>query len=260
MDVNSVKGTLAVALFLCLVCSSVVSISAVKLKGIQDENKALDVKKNLLLSASLIKDPKASKEKILESFKKITPMVIDLGSGMEDKNTDASTYDQKAAAKDPKQNYRIDGKADIAKIKVRAKKALVYVVEDGGSASMVILPIHGKGLWSTMYGFLALDKDTKTVKGLGFYSHLETPGLGGEVDNPEWKAQWIGKEVFDGNFKPAIKVIKGKVSSNDPQAKYKADGMSGATITSVGVQHLINYWLGDNAFGPFLKNFREGKI
>ena len=119
-----------------------------------------------------------------------------------------------------------------------------------------MLPVNGYGLWSTLYGFLTLDTNTKTVKGLGFYSHAETPGLGGEVDNPKWKAQWNGKVVFDEDYQPNIRVEK----SGNVKGENSVDALSGATITSRGVENLLHYWLGDHGYGPFLAQFRKGEI
>jgi len=146
---------------------------------------------------------------------------------------------------------------DIAGIKRRAKYAPVYFVMDGKKISQIILPVHGKGLWSTLYGFISLDSETRIVKGIGFYQHGETPGLGGEVDNPAWKASWNGKVAFDESWNPQIEVIKGKVSQSTQGADHKIDGLSGATITSRGVRNIIHYWLGQDGFGPFLTKFRE---
>jgi Na+-transporting NADH:ubiquinone oxidoreductase subunit C len=121
---------------------------------------------------------------------------------------------------------------------------------------MVVIPVEGKGLWSTLYGFLALDKDVNTIKGLTFYQHAETPGLGGEVDNPKWKALWPGRKAFGDDGQPKIAVIKGQAGpvAEDP---YQVDGLSGATITARGVSHLVQFWLGTNGFGPYLKQFKE---
>jgi Na+-transporting NADH:ubiquinone oxidoreductase subunit C len=111
-----------------------------------------------------------------------------------------------------------------------------------------------------MFGFMALDKDTTTVKGFSFYAHGETPGLGGEVDNSAWKGQWPGKKIFDENFSPAITVIKGKVDKNSSNALHQIDGLSGATLTSVGVHNLIRYWIGADGFAKFLENVRNGGV
>ena len=120
----------------------------------------------------------------------------------------------------------------------------------------IILPVHGKGLWSTMYGFLALNRDGETVEGFAFYQQGETPGLGGEVDNPKWKASWIGKKVLDESGNPVIDIVKGSVDTTRPEAVHQVDGLSGATITSNGVENLLRFWLGENGFGPYLSKIR----
>jgi Na+-transporting NADH:ubiquinone oxidoreductase subunit C len=147
---------------------------------------------------------------------------------------------------------------DFASVGRRAKYAPVFRVkrEGGNGIEAVILPVHGYGLWSTLYGFLALDLDLNTIRGLTFYEHGETPGLGGEVDNPRWKHLWVGKKAFDENGDLRIAVIKGQVNPSAPAAKYEVDGISGATLTSRGVSNLIRFWLGDEGFGPYLDRLR----
>ena len=113
-------------------------------------------------------------------------------------------------------------------------------------------------MWSTLYGFLALEADANTVVGLVFYEHAETPGLGGEVDNPVWKAKWVGKEVYD-EGDVAISIIKGSVDPSSSNAVHQVDGLSGATLTSRGVHNLLHFWLGDNGYKPFLTNLKNGE-
>ncbi|MBT8151365.1 MAG: NADH:ubiquinone reductase (Na(+)-transporting) subunit C, partial [Gammaproteobacteria bacterium] len=162
------------------------------------------------------------------------------------------------AAKDPSRSIKLSGSEDIAKISRRENKALVYIVEgDNGELDKLILPVHGYGLWSTLYGFVALEDDLNTVAGLGFYDHAETPGLGGEVDNPRWKAIWPGKQVYkNGEVELALK--KGTVSQGETNASYRVDGLAGATLTSRGVTNLVQFWLGENGFQPFLENYKRG--
>ena len=117
------------------------------------------------------------------------------------------------------------------------------------TVTRVILPVHGSGLWDLMYGFLAVDADGKTVRELIYYQQAETPGLGGEVQNPSWQAKWDGKKLYkDGEV--AINVTK----NANPDSPYQIDALSGATLTSNGVQNTIQYWAGEQGFGPFLKN------
>src|SRR5690606_33924929 len=122
--------------------------------------------------------------------------------------------------------------------------------------SKIIIPVKGYGLWSTLYGFMALETDVNTVVGLVFYEHGETPGLGGEVDNPNWRAKWVGKEVYDENGNVAISVIKGTVDPGAPQAIHQVDGLSGATLTARGVHNMLHFWLGESGYKSFLANFK----
>ncbi len=253
---ESVARTLTVALLVCLVCSVVVSAAAVALKPVQTTNKLQDKQRNILQIAGLF-DPGAS---VQEQFQQITPRLVDLRTGEFSDALDALTFDQQKASKDPAMSQQLDGEQDIASIRRRADYSTVYVVENpDGSIKTLILPIHGYGLWSTLYGFMALESDLKTVVGLGFYQHAETPGLGGEVDNPNWKAQWTGKVVFDESGKPAISVVKGSVDPSNPNAEHQVDGLAGATLTSRGVENLVRFWLGEDGFGPFLEHLRAGE-
>ena len=256
MQNDSVARTLIVATALCVACSILVSGAAVSLKPRQDENKKLDVKKNLLLASGLIDAKSASKENILKAYEKVQAEVIDLATGEVVSDIDPETFDQRKARKDPARNKNIDKANDTASIKMRSKYSIAYKVVENGALKLVILPVNGKGLWSTLYGFIALAPDLQTIEGIGFYQHGETPGLGGEVDNPLWKAQWKGKKAFrDG--KPYIQLIKGIVSNDTPEAEYKIDGLSGATITSVGVTGLVRYWLSQDGFGPYLDKLKS---
>jgi Na+-transporting NADH:ubiquinone oxidoreductase subunit C len=256
---DSTKKTVLVALSLCLVCSVFVAAAAVGLKPIQMNNKDLDRKKNILAAAELL-DPAVS---IDSAFEKIETRIINVKTGqfasqadLDAVGIDAAVYDQKAAAKDPALSITLTGEQDIASIKRRANFATVYLVKQGDAIEKIILPVHGYGLWSTMYGFMALENDYQTVVGFGFYDQGETPGLGGEVDNPSWKALWKGKEVYNEQGEAILSLAKGAVDATDPAAKFKVDGLSGATLTSRGVTNLVHYWLGNEGFGPFLANLR----
>ena len=249
---DSKQKTLFVAVTLCLVCSVLVSGAAVVLKPLQDANKALDKKRNILEIAGLMQEGKS----VDELFKQIEPRVIDMETGLYVDTIDAATYDQRKAANNPKENITLSAAEDIAGIKRRAKYTSVYLVKNGDQIQSVILPVHGYGLWSTLYGFLALKADAKTVVGLGFYEHAETPGLGGEVDNPEWKHKWIGKQVYDADNKVIIQVIKGSVGADTPNPESKVDGLSGATLTSRGVDNMLHYWLSEQGFAKYLRTLR----
>lgn len=255
MQNDSTGKTILVAFLLCFVCSVLVSTAAVQLKSRQVENKKLDIKKNLLLATKLIK-PGATREQISLAFQNIEAKIVDLATGEFVDGVDPEKFDAVKASKDPKQNVRIPSEKDSGGIKKRSKLEKIYFVKEGSEVTQIVLPVNGKGLWSTLYGFMALAPDTKTVLGLGFYQHGETPGLGGEVDNPKWKAQWNNKVAFDNAWNPVMKVVKGKVISGSSTVQHEVDGLSGATITANGVTGLVNYWLGGHGFGPFLAKFR----
>lgn len=245
----SVGYTLVFSAAVCIICSLFVSSAAVGLKTRQQENIVLDKQKSVLKAASLYsaKD-KLSREEIKALFaSRIEPAVVDLKKGEYATDVDAMTYDQQAALKDATLSTAAP-EGNAAKVVTIPNRGLIYKVKDeAGQPSLIILPIEGKGLWSTLYGFVALDVDLVTVKGLIFYQHGETPGLGGEVDNPSWRAKWEGRTAFDENGEPAIKVVKG-VAKNSSEV----DGLSGATLTCNGVTNLVQFWLGENGFGPFL--------
>ena len=256
MQRDSVLGTLTVAAVLCIVCSVIVSSASVGLRPIQDANKRLFQRKNILVAAGLIEDVnQVDAETVDELFSSIEVLLIDLETGapVSEGIVDPSTYDEKLAAKDPALSVAIEPDNDLAGIKRREKYSRVYLIKnEDGKIEQVVLPVYGKGLWSTLYGFLAIRSDLNTISGLTFYSHKETPGLGGEVDNPSWKSLWKGKLLKDENGNIQIEVVKGEVVPGSDKAKHQVDGLSGATITSRGVSNLIRYWISDDAFGPFL--------
>ena len=240
----------------CLVCSIIVSGAAVSLKPLQEENKLLDKQKKVLIVAGLMREgEEVSNEEIGKRFEEnIEAKVVELSSGKYAEGIEASTFDQRKASKDPK--LSVEAPANAAKVRRLPNNAVVYQVMSDGELSKLILPVEGKGLWSTLYGFVALETDANTISGLTFYEDGETPGLGGEINNPAWKGLWKGRQVYrvDGKeHHPQIEVIKGAAgpAADDP---FHVDGLSGATITSRGVTELMRFWLGANGFGPYLNN------
>ena len=127
---------------------------------------------------------------------------------------------------------------------------------DDGKVEQLVLPIEGMGMWGTVYGFLSIDRDGNTVRGLTFYEQKETPGLGGEISNPKWQALWVGRKAYDANWAPQLAVIKGQAGPPD-KAPHHVDGLSGATITSNGITRVVRFWLSDDGYGPFLKTLRK---
>ena len=249
---DSIKKTLFVVIALSLVCSIIVSTAAVVLKPKQQANAVLDQQTKILEVAGV--DLEGDIPALYAE--NIEPRLVDFATGYF-VDGDAAAYDQRKAAKDPAQSIKLSAEDDIAKIIRRANTGTVYLVKDGAETSKVIIPVHGNGLWSMMYAFVAVETDGNTVSGITYYEQGETPGLGGEVENPTWRAQFVGKKLFDENHKPAIQVVKGGAPQG---SEHGVDGLSGATLTSVGVQHTFDFWLGDMGFGPFLAKVRDGGL
>ena len=252
-DRDSISNTLIVAVGLSLVCSIIVSGAAIILKPVQEKNEEA-FRQQIILDVAGLMQPGGD---IAELFGSIESRMVELESGDYTDAADPASFDAVMAAGDPSLGISIPDDLDIAGIGRRAKYAPVYLVKDGASIDQIILPVYGKGLWSTMLGYLSISPDGNTIRGLRFYAHAETPGLGDQIDKPPWRAQWVGKLVYGDSDEPSIRVVRGPVPSGSPDAEHLIDGLSGATLTGNGVTGLVQYWTGPHGFGPYLKNFRE---
>jgi len=250
---DTIKKTLIVAISLCFVCSALISFSAVELRDLQEANKTLDKQSKILSAAGLLKEGSL----ISELFESIEPRIVNLETGEYDSAINLNDYEESAFSRDPNTSIELSSSQDIALLKRRENFQTVYLHYESQALNAIILPVRGYGLWGTMKGYLALEPDFKTIIGLEFFDHKETPGLGGEIDNPKWKAIWKGKEVFSESGDILISVIKGSVDKSSEQARYQVDGLSGATITSNGVTNLLSFWLGDMGYGPLIDQLQE---
>ncbi len=259
---DSMTNTVLVALVLCLVCSSLVSVAAVKLKPLQEINKALDVQKNILDATGMAMEQlgipanQLTKTQVETLFEQIETKLVDLETGdyVEASPEEVKSFDPRKAARDKDESTAIGDTAYPIGLGRRETVSKVYLVKTAdGQLSQVVLPVYGNGLWSTLYGFLALDKNLETVKGITFYEHGETPGLGGEVDNPAWKAEWEGLTIYNDEGQPELGVSKGPAPLDD---NYLVDGLSGATITCRGVTNLVRYWVSEDGFKPYLEKLK----
>lgn len=257
---NNNMTTISVALTLCLVCSVLVSAVAVGLKPAQIENARLDRNKNILIAAGMYDDQKDTAADVAERFKDFEVKIVDLNAGnyLTDDQlkavgiADRNTYDASQASKNKALSDDL-GSNDPASIGRKPKYAKVYVKNDAaGKPEMVVLPIQGYGLWGTIYGFLTLESDMNTIKGISFYEHKETPGLGARIEEPKWRALWTGIHSYDDNGEVATGVTK----AGNPKDNW-VDGMSGATLTSRGVSNMIQFWLGEQGYKPYLDQMRK---
>ncbi|WP_419147375.1 Na(+)-translocating NADH-quinone reductase subunit C [Pseudoalteromonas 'SMAR'] len=243
---ESMGKTLGVVVGLCLVCAIVVSFASVQLRPMQQANKNEDIQRNILAVAGFDKVKNVS-----EVFEQnIEPRVVSLETGEFVEGVEATSFDFEATKYDAKRSKKLSKEEDKAGIQRMTHNSPVYFAKDEqGAVETIILPIQGYGLWGVMYGFLALEADGETIKSINFYKHNETPGLGAEIQNPKWTAKWDGKEL-------PIDVVKGSAGDSE----HKIDGLSGATLTSNGVDHTVDFWTSDKAFGPFLANVRKGAL
>lgn len=242
-------------LVLALACSILVAGAAVGLRPMQEANRRLDQKKNILRAAGLY-----DKDKAVDTlFATIETRIIELttGSFVQESLVPPRSYNQLKAALGKDSGQPLARDDDPAGLRRLEKYSLVYLVRDGDRTAQVILPVRGKGLWSTMYGYVAIDGDLETIRGISFYEHGETPGLGGEISNERWQAGWQGKTLYDPSDNLALRIVKGKAATTGEDARYQVDGLSGATMTADGVNDLMHFWFGEHGFKPFIDRMKK---
>ncbi len=209
-----------------IILGFLLSFAATSLKAKQDFNIEIDKKKNILRSLSIPSDQsqKLSQSDIQKLYdEEITTLNIDK-SGMKSDDGELS----------------------------------VYIATDGGQPTGYSIPISGKGLWSTIYGYIALEPDGIIVKGITFYKHGETPGLGGELEKDWFTSNFAGKQIYNEESNlVSIEIVKGQVNRNDINAIHQVDGISGATLTGKGMNQFITQDL--NIYKPFLDRIRAGE-
>jgi len=258
---DSLSNTLVVSIVLCVVCSLAVSAAAVALRPYQEANEVIDRQRNILDASGLAQGEfglpatALTVAQINELYKRVEERLVDLETGQYVTDMDVATYDPQAAAKIADLSVPTDDPQYSIGRNRRERIARVFLVVNPktGGISQVVLPVYGRGLWSTLYGYLAIRRDLETVQGLTFYEHGETPGLGGEVDNPQWKAQWTGMKLYDEQGNQAVGVARGAAPAD---SEHLVDGLSGATITANGVTHLVRYWIGPDGYQTYLQQLK----
>lgn len=239
---DSVTGTMVFIMVLSLLCSFMITGTAEVLKERKLAKKRDEVKRYVLMAANVDFGQGDGFREIFTSS--VTPILVDLNTGAIDTQTDVLDFDERMAAINP--DTSIKPKKDTAKIRTRANQVRVFKLHDTeNKLQSLIVPIYGKGLWSMIYGYVALKPDFNTIEGIVFYEHGETPGIGDFVNDPHWLDKWHGKQLFDAKGKVAIKIIKGGAPEGDVHG---IDGVSGATATGRGVQRSFEFWFGDEGY------------
>jgi Na+-transporting NADH:ubiquinone oxidoreductase subunit C len=262
MQRDSIGNVFRVTLLLCLACSLLVSAAAVGLRETQERNKKRERQRQILIAAGLFDPDKHSGGDVPKLFERVETQLINLETGEVVSKAklpagipSIEDYDQQAAAADNDLSQVVPDTLDLARIRRRENYSSVYLIKNNqGTVQTIVLPIRGYGLWSTLRGYIALDRQSLRagpehleIVGLTYYEHAETPGLGGEVDNPKWKALWPGKHIYDADWNVQFRIEK------DARTEYEVDALSGATITSNGVENMMQYWFGDEGFKAYLK-------
>ena len=241
--------TVAFVLAVCVVCALLVSFSAVQLKPLQKANKLLDQQTKILEASGLLEQAGNDIVKTYNEF--VEARMIDLDSG-EFIEGDVINFDERRNARDKALSVKPEN--DIAGINRRSNTAVVYLVKnEAGVINTIVLPIVGSGLWDLMYGYVGLEADLNTVKSVIYSDHKETPGLGAEVLNPKWKALWPGKKIYNDAGNVEVRLVKGGAKPNDVHG---VDALSGATLTSNGVTHTLQFWFGEEGYKPFITQYR----
>lgn len=251
---ESISKTFIVVILLCLVCSVIVSGAAVGLKDRQEENAAIAMQRNVLIAAGIDRADREVSELYSERIReyRLNMETFELLPAGEEDLAAAADVESQGEVK-----RRLSADEDVAGVRELEQYAMFYVAlnEDGESVKSYVLPVRGAGLWGMMYALLALEEDGQTILGLNFYEHGETPGLGGEIQNPRWLQNFEGKQAVDSEGNVQIRVVKSANADNN-----EVDALSGATITSTGVDNTFQFWLSDIAYGPFLQQLRDGEV
>ena len=259
MTNDSPQKAILVVFAVALVCSVVVSVAAISLRPYQLAHQLFNRAQHIVKLAGLmpINADALSKKDLMDIFLQLDARVIDIDAGRFEKNLNPMTFDQRKAAADPERYVTIPSEHDVARLGRRSRFATVYLVWDGDRIKRFIFPIHGQGMWSTIYGYIALQADLNTIAAVTFYEQGETPGLGTQIQSPDWQSKWQGRQLWDETGELRFRIATGRVAAESAAARYEVDALSGATVTASGVTNLVHYWFGEHGFQSFLTHLRE---
>ncbi len=254
MNNDSPQKAILVVFLVALVCATLVSVAAVVLKPIQLRNQLVERSRNIVALTGLVESGAVlTDDEILEIIEQqLDVRVLYIDTGKFEPDIDPADFDERAAVNDPEKSVAIPAGEDLANIGRRSNYAVVYLVWDGDELQRVIMPIHGQGMWSTLYGFIALEADLNTIGAVTFYEQAETAGLGDQITRPDWQAQWQGRQLFDAQGKFRFRIASGAVQAGSAAAKHEVDALTGATVTGGSVTQLVAFWFGANGYAKFL--------
>lgn len=220
-----------------------------RVDGDNSENHVVLKDKNrTLLEVAGLDQIHDSASKIIAS--NLEPMLVDFTQGSVTNSVSAISQYQQVLQQQKAETTPLNQADNLAGLTSKPNQTLIFRVRN---SDVVILPIEGKGYLSYLKGYLALHLVTGQLEKVRFYQQGETPALGGHImTDMNWLKQFEGKVVVvDGQ--PSLQIIQPNTAQPNVLDLHTIDGISGATNTSQRVEHIINYWLGDNGYGPILK-------
>ncbi len=219
------------AVGLTVVLGGALSLTSVGLKPLQDKQVELDTKKKILgavMDISNIEDP----NEILRIYgEKVKSLVVDMDGN--ELTTDQKGNPYVAENVNIQKNSKLDPKD-------RAYPVFMFI--ENGEVEAYIFPTFGAGLWDWISSYVAFGKDLNTIKGIAFDHKGETPGLGARLTEPGVQGRFVGKKIFDDSDNLlSVTVVKGE--GNTGLSDYEVDGLSGATMTTKGVNVMLLHYL-----------------
>jgi Na+-transporting NADH:ubiquinone oxidoreductase subunit C len=258
MNKDSPGRAILVVLLTAFVCSGLVSAAVTILRPIQLSNQMLDRSRNIMqLTGLLPVDRAIEDDDMLELYKSLDLRIIDIDAASYDEEINPDTFSERQALTEPDWSIAIPSNYDRAALGSRSRFAPIYMVWNEDQLERVILPVRGSGMWSMLYGYIALEPDLNTIAGMAFYEQNETPGLGSQITHAHWLEQWKGRKVYDYEGNPRFRVNEGTVEHGSEIAGFEVDALTGATVTGNSVTSLMHYWFGPHGYQPFLLTLRE---
>ena len=258
MNKDSPKNALLVVLVTALVCSSLVSAAVVLLRPIQLNHQLLEKSRNIMqLTGLLAEGNELDDDEMLGLYKSVDRRIVNFDEATFDEVIDPNTFDKRKAVNDPELGVQIPAGMDLASLGRRSRFAPVYIVWNEDGLERVILPVRGAGMWSALYGYIALESDLNTIAGMTFYEQNETPGLGDQITHVHWLEQWKGRRIYDEQGEIRFRVGEGVVAAGSATSGYEVDALTGATVTGNAVTGMMHYWFGPHGYQAFLDNLRN---
>jgi Na+-transporting NADH:ubiquinone oxidoreductase subunit C len=253
---NPIKALLVVTVT-ALVCSILVTFTVVKLQPIQKSYQNIERNRALVQISGLTNDINLlSDREIVNIFQKIEARIIDLRVGQFDTKYNPDTFDTWTIDNNPELSIPIPTENDIAHLSRRSQLITVYLVKDKDTMDRILLPIYGQGMWSKIYGFIALETDLNTIADIIIYKQAETSGIGDKILNSDWQSSWRKRKIYDDKGRLQIGIKGGQSDQKSLVSVHQIDAITGATVTVDAVKNLVRYWFGVHGYEPFLDNFR----